>query len=101
MAVVNDGVALSDGVEIVNGREKLIMDTKGRYPESIIRFLRLRMGLDEDDTHLDEHFQSMSPSHVFSWVLEWNGLLVGWDFTIKGWIKDIYGIDLDAVENQK
>ena len=26
----------------------------------------------------------------------WNGLLGGWDFTIKGWIKDIYGIDLDS-----
>lgn len=76
------------------------METNNRYPESIIRFLRLREGLDEDDTHLDEHFQSMSPSHVFSEILEWNGLLGGWDFTIKGWIKDIYGIDLDAVENR-
>lgn len=73
------------------------MDANNRYPESIIRFLRLREGLDEDDTHLDEHFQSMSLSHVFSEILEWNGLLGGWDFTIKGWIKDIYGIDLDSV----
>ena len=73
------------------------MKAKERYPEGIIRYLRQRKGLDADDTHLDEHFQSMSPSHVFSWVLEWNGLLVGWDFTIKGWIKDIYGIDLDEI----
>ena len=24
------------------------------------------------------------------------GLIGGWDFAIMGWIKDIYGIDLDA-----
>ena len=42
----------------------------------------------------------MSPSLVFSKVLEWNGLLGGWDYQIKGWIKGIYGIDLDAVEEQ-
>ena len=68
------------------------METNGRYPESIIRFLRLRAGLDEDDTHLDKLFQSMSPSRVFSRVLEWNGLFVDWDYQIKGWIKGIYGI---------
>lgn len=77
------------------------METNNRYPENIIRFLQLRVGLDGDDTHLDERFQSMSPSHVFSWVLGWNGLLVSWDFTIKGWIKDIYGIDLDSAAAEK
>jgi len=76
------------------------MEAKERYPEGIIRYLRQRKGLNVDDTHLDEHFQSMSPSHVFSEILEWNGLLGGWDFTIKGWIKDIYGIDLDAISEQ-
>lgn len=70
------------------------------YPEGIIRLLRSCKWLDEDDTHLDDYFQSMSPSHVFSKVLEYNGLLVDWDYTIKGWIKDIYDIDLDAVENR-
>ena len=39
----------------------------------------------------------MSPAHVFSRVLEWNGLLGGWDYQIKGWIKGIYGIDIDEI----
>lgn len=77
------------------------MEANNRYPERIIRLLRLRVGLDGDDTHLDERFQSMSPSNVFLWVLEWNGLLACWDCTIKGWIKDIYGIDLDSAAAEK
>lgn len=77
------------------------METNGRYPENIIRCMRLREGLDENDTHLDEHFQSMSPSRVFSETLEWNGLLGDWDYTIKGWIKNIYGIDLDSAAAEK
>ena len=72
------------------------METNNRYPESIIRFLRLRMMLNGNDTHLDDYFQSMKPSNVFTWVLVQNGLIAGWDYQIKGWIKDIYGIDLDA-----
>ncbi|WP_373166262.1 hypothetical protein [Agathobaculum sp. Marseille-P7918] len=73
------------------------MKAKERYPEYIIRYLRQRKGLDKDDTSLDEQLQAMSPSDVFAKILEWNGLLVGWDCTIKGWIKDIYGIDLDEI----
>lgn len=77
------------------------MDANSRYPERIIRLLRLRMMLNGNDTHLDDYFQSLSPSHVFSEILEWNGLLGGWDYTIKDWIKDIYGIDLDSEAAEK
>ena len=47
------------------------MDANSRYPENIIKYMRLRAELDEDDTHLDKLFQSMSPARVFSRVLEW------------------------------
>ena len=73
------------------------MEAKERYPEGIIRYLRQRKGLDADDTSHDEQLQAMSPSLVFAETLEWNGLLGGWDYQIKGWIKDIYGIDLDEI----
>ena len=76
------------------------MKAKERYPEYIIRYLRQRKGLDADDTSLDERLHAMSPSDVFAETLEWNGLLGGWDSQIKGWIMGIYGIDLDAVEEQ-
>lgn len=74
------------------------MENKGRYPEYIIKFLRMRRGLDENDTHLDWRFQEMKPARVFEEVLIWNGLLGGWDSQIKGWIQDIYGVDIDAME---
>ena len=72
------------------------MDANSRYPERIIRLLRLRMMLNGNDTHLDDYFQSLSPSHVFLWVLEQNGLIIGWDHQIK----DIYGIDIDEIAGQ-
>lgn len=76
-------------------------DATDRYPEYILRYLRQRKGLEEDDTHLDDKFQSMSPDHVFSEVLEWEGLLGGWDRQIKGWIHDIYGVDIDEMCKQE
>ncbi|HHT7008396.1 TPA: hypothetical protein ACTZ3A_000935 [Bacillus cereus] len=30
----------------------------------------------------------------------WNGLLGGYDVTIKDWIKDIYGLDLDKINKK-
>ena len=76
------------------------MEAKERYPEGIIRYLRQRKGLNVDDTSHDEQLHAMSPSDVFAETLEWNGLLGGWDYQIKGWIKDIYGIDIDEIAEQ-
>ena len=73
------------------------MENKGRYPEYIIKFLRMRRGLDENDTHLDWRFQGMEASRVFVGVLFLDGLLCGWDSQIKGWVQDIYGVGIDAM----
>ena len=69
---------------------------KKEYPEYILRHLRRRMGMEPDDTSRDEIFQGMEPKRVFKEVLIWNGLLSGWDRQIIGWIKDIYGVDLEG-----
>ena len=66
-----------------------------RYPEYIFVYLRKRWGLDEKDESMDDVFNKMEPKRVFAEVLIWNGLLGGWDSQIKGWIKDIYKIDID------
>ena len=66
------------------------------YPEYILRYLRQRWGMKSDDTSRDEMFQSMEPRAVFGEVLIWNGLLGGWDSQIIGWIKDIFGVDLEG-----
>lgn len=65
------------------------------YPEYILLKLRKRWCLDESDNSLDGTFQAMTPDHVFSEVLSWEGLLVGWDRQIKRWVQDIYGVDLN------
>lgn len=69
---------------------------KKEYPEYILRYLRQRRGMKPDDTSRDDMFQSMKPRAVFGEALIWNGLLRGWDSQIIGWIKDIYGIDLEG-----
>lgn len=66
------------------------------YPEYILRYLRQRWDMKPDDTSRDENFQGMEPSRVFKEVLSWNGLIGGWSNQIVGWIKDIYGIDLEG-----
>lgn len=77
------------------------MGAKNRYPEYILRILRQRSDLEENDPKLDERFQSMPSSQVFTEVLEWNGLLGGWEYRIKHWIKDIYGVDIEAEATQR
>ncbi len=69
-----------------------------KYPEYILRRLRLREDLDDNDTSMDEQFDNYSPNEVFREVCLWEGLLGRYDEHIKGWIKAIYGIDLDSIK---
>lgn len=77
------------------------MPTKRHYPEYILKYMRRRHGLEENDTHLDERIQNMSPSYVFSEILIWEGLLGGWDHQIKNWIKGIYGVDIEEAAKRE
>ena len=67
-----------------------------RYPEHIVKCIRQRLGLEEDDTSRDEEISLMTPPEVFEEVLEWDGL-IGYFCTIKNWIEDIYGFDIDEM----
>lgn len=71
---------------------------KEKYPNSIIQYVRQREGLDKEDGSRDKEILEMTNSEVFRDVLAWNGFLGGWDYTIKDWVKSIYGIDLDDFE---
>lgn len=73
---------------------------KNKYPDNIMRYMRLRWRLSEDDTSQDNIFNDMKPSEIFYHVLNWKGLLGSWDYTIKKLVKDIYGIDIDK-ESEK
>ena len=64
------------------------------YPEYILKYLRLRSGMDENDHSFDKRFNAMNPDAVFEEVLRWQGI-IGWGTQIRGWIEGIYGVDLD------
>ena len=67
---------------------------KKKYPEYIMSYVRQNMGLDSDDTSKDDLINSMDKEDVFDRVLNWNGI-IGYAGQIKGWIEEIYGIELE------
>lgn len=64
-----------------------------KYPNSIMEKVRQRLGLGPDDASRDEDINGMSQDEVFQHCLYWEGI-VGYENQIKGWIKDIYGVEL-------
>lgn len=70
---------------------------QNKYPTYILRKLRQREDLDENDESMDKIFNEMSPDAVLSEVCMWEGL-IGYGSTIKEWVEDIYGVDLDEVQ---
>lgn len=85
-------------IDIINQYESRSEDLSRKYPENIMVCLRQSRGLNEYDTSEDDIIFEYSPDEAFSAICIWNGLLAGYDVTIKGWIKDIYGVTLSANE---
>lgn len=52
------------------------------YPEHILRYLRQRQGLAECDTRMDDRLNTIPPKKAFREVLEWHGMIGGWDSLI-------------------
>ncbi len=75
-------------------------DSPNEYSEEIMTYLRQRRGLNKYDTSEDEEINKMDRSEVFEDVLSWNNLVGGWGNTIKEWVKEIYKIDLDKIEDR-
>lgn len=64
------------------------------YPEYIMEYVRQNMGLKKDDKSKDEEILKMRKREIIDRVCHWNGL-IGYGGQVKGWIEDIYGIELD------
>ena len=64
-----------------------------KYPSYIMEIVRQHLGLEPYDTSRDSEISEMSHDAVFEHVLEWEGI-IGYQYTIPGWIKDIYGVEL-------
>lgn len=85
--------AILKKITIIREHSDRLENPTNKYPESIMEDIRMRLGLEKYDTAKDEQINEMPKDVIFSMVCNWNGLL-GYDSTIKTWIKDIYGVDL-------
>ena len=77
--------------------ESIILKVRNKsmaYPENILRIVRQNLDLEPTDTSRDDDINAMSQSEILNCVCEWEGF-IGYGRTIRGWIKDIYGINLD------
>jgi len=64
------------------------------YPDYIMEKVRQHLDLEPYDTSRDSEINDMSRNEIFRRCLEWEGI-IGYDSTIKYWIKDIYGVTLE------
>lgn len=81
---------------ITQGEISAFAQTEGAkvtYPEWIMNKVRQRLGLEPGDMSKDSEINDMTHDSVLDHCLEWEGI-IGYGYTIRGWIKDIYGIDL-------
>ncbi len=60
------------------------------YSVGIMQTLREHKGLEPNDTSRDADINDMSKDDAFRSVLEYEGI-IGFDFKIRNWIKEIYG----------
>lgn len=92
---IDDAVAaISERIESIESNGTRLENNPGEYPERIMRDVRGSLGLDEFDDSMDDKINNMSPDEVLNNVCIWNGL-INFSGTIKSWVMDIYGIDLD------
>ena len=68
-----------------------------KYPENITRMIRGNLDLELDDKSRDGEIDAMRKREVFNRVCNWDGLIDYGDTIIK-WINQIYGIDLNKME---
>lgn len=86
--------AILKKITIIREHSDRLENPTNKYPESIMEDIRMRLGLEKYDTAKDDQINEMPKDVIFSMVCNWNGLL-GYDSTIKTWIKDIYGVELE------
>ena len=63
------------------------------HPDYIMEKVRQRLGLEPYDTSRDDEINRMSHDSVFDHCLTWEGI-IGYGYTIKGWVESIYDITL-------
>ena len=69
-----------------------------KYPENIMRMVRGNLDLELDDKSRDGEIEAMSKQEVLNRVCDWDGL-IDYGNTIIKWINQIYGVDLNKMED--
>lgn len=85
-----------DIIEKINEYNDYIESAVNKYSEDIMQFLRQREGLNKFDFSKDAELNVLSSNEAFEEVLKWK--LGGYSDTIKDWVKDIYGVDLNDID---
>lgn len=67
-----------------------------KYFDSVMEAVRGNLGLDFNDESMDEEINSMTRQEVFDRVCDWHGL-INYGDTLREWVENIWGIDLDEV----
>lgn len=70
------------------------------YGRNVMGDLREQADLERNDTSKDQEIMARSADDVWQDLFNWNGLLGSWGNTIKGWVKEVYGVDLDEVNKK-
>lgn len=84
-------------INIIKEHQMRMENDNPKYPEHIMECVRQRLGLEKYDYSRDEEINELSHNEVFEHVCNWNGLL-GYDHTIKSWVRDIYKVELNNAE---
>lgn len=69
-----------------------------KYSDKIMQILRQIHELNKFDFSEDKELNELLSNEVFKYVVEWNGLLGQYSETIKGWVSEIYGVDLNKIK---
>lgn len=85
---------IAEKIYIIQQHQMRIENNPNKYSESIMEYVRQRLGLEKYDDSRDKEINELSPNEVFEHVCEWNGLC-GYSNTIKSWIRDIYKLELE------
>ena len=88
-----DEKKIAEKINIIQKHQTRIENNPNKYSEDVMECVRQRWGLEKYDDSKDEEINQLSPDEVLEHVCNWNGLL-GYSYTIKSWIKDIYKLDL-------
>ena len=95
---LNDSAKVSEALKQLKEYNSNVGTSQNKYSDEIMRIVRQRLGLNAFDTSKDSLINEMDKGEIFDHVCTWEGFVCYSD-AIKGWVLDIYGVDLDDYDS--